>query len=203
MKVYSNHPYETFIPKNSTKLIIGTIPPYRFCTNEGKKNAELSLNDVDFYYGSHDNYFWELISNATNTELSFENSENAVKQRKELLCKLGIGITDIVERCIHNGGKSADNDLTDIIFRDIKSILNSENASDINTLIYTSELVKKLMNNIQDKSYHSCIDKAERKYQVSINGKTYNVIVLYSPSPMALRSVSAEKRMEQYIKVFG
>ena len=58
------------------------------------------------------------------------------------------------------------------------------------------------MNRVADKSYHSW--KIPNKIgSVVINGKTYNVIVLYSPSPTALRSVDADTRLTEYKNVFG
>ena len=34
--VRSIHPYEPYIPEGATKLIIGTMPPFRFCTSGGR-----------------------------------------------------------------------------------------------------------------------------------------------------------------------
>ena len=51
----SIHPYREYIPENASKLIIGTIPPFRFCVSGEKR---LYPRDVDFYYGSRDNGFW-------------------------------------------------------------------------------------------------------------------------------------------------
>lgn len=195
MDTRSYHPYAPYIPANATKLIIGTIPPYRFCFKK------LVDGDIDFYYGSKDNYFWELVSTVTNTELSINNSEIAIKQRKDLLCKLNIGITDIIESCIHINQKSDDNSLIDIKLKPIKELLSQYKS--IDTLIYTSDYVKSRMNEIADKSYHDWIDKTQRKCKVAINGKEYNVIILYSPSPNALRRVDAQTRLSQYKNVFG
>ena len=50
------HPYEPFLNKNTKFLIIGTLPPPRFC---GK---DLKLKDVDFCYGSKDNLLWQIIN---------------------------------------------------------------------------------------------------------------------------------------------
>lgn len=196
----SKHPYIPYIPENATKLIIGTMPPYRFCLKDNGEGKNLKNNDVDFYYGSSDNYFWELLSNVTNTELSFENTETAINQHKDLLNELNTGIIDIIESCVHLNKKSDDKSLEDCELKDIRRLL--EIHPHIKTLLYTSEYVKRKMNQLQDKSYHTCIDKTKRKYQVTIDGKTYDVIVLYSPSPMALRNVTAEKRFAQYKETF-
>ena len=191
----STHPYEPYIPADSEKLIIGTIPPPRFC----KEPYQLYENDVNFYYGSRDNYFWGILEEVFETKLVYSNTEQAVQQRKDLLKGLKIGITDIVNSCIHVGDSAADSDLKEIKQKDIKSLLQINPA--IDTLIYTSEFVKKLMNE-HFKNYHSIVDPTNKKKQsVKIDGKEYQVKILYSPSPSALRNLGkggAEKRKEQY-----
>ena len=195
MEEYSNHPYDPYVPENANKLIIGTIPPYRFCVKK------FEAGDVNFYYGSKDNYFWDLISEITGIKIDSENSENAIAQRKNLLCKLNIGITDIIESCIHINQKSDDNSLRDIKLKPIKKLLSQ--YPQIDTLIYTSNYVKKLMNEIVDKHYHQWSDKAQRKYTTIIDDKKDNVIILYSPSPNALRHVDSSTRLSQYKNIFG
>lgn len=196
MENYSIHPYEPYIPLTATKLIVGTIPPYRFCFQK------LEPEDVNFYYGSKDNAFWELVSEATGVQLDYVNSKEAIEQRKNLLCKLNIGVTDVIESCIHHDQKSDDNSLEIIELKKIKESLLQ--CPKINTLLYTSEYVKTLINQkFADKSYHCCIDKSRRKYTTVINGKEYDVVILYSPSPSALRRVKAKTRLTQYKTVFG
>ncbi len=196
MEKYSIHPYEPYIPLNATKLIVGTIPPYRFCFQK------LEPEDVNFYYGSKDNAFWELMSEATGVQLDYVNSKEAIEQRKNLLCKLNTGITDVIESCIHHNQKSDDNSLEIIKLKGLKELLLQ--YPKINTLLYTSEYVKTLINyNIADNSYHRWIDKSQRKYTTVINGKEYDVVILYSPSPSALRRVNMQTRLTQYKTVFG
>lgn len=190
----STNPFKPYIPADSEKLIIGTIPPPRFC----KEPYQLYEDDVNFYYGSRDNYFWCIFEEVFATKLEFGNSEQAVQQRKDLLKKLKIGITDIVDSCIHVGDSAADSVLKEIKHRDIKLLLQEHPS--INTLIYTSEFVKKLMNE-HLKTYH-LIDQSNRKKQsLKIDSKLYQVKILYSPSPSALINLGkdgAKKRKEQY-----
>lgn len=195
----SHHPYEPFIPENATKLIIGSIPPYRFCQNCEKLYNE----DVRFYYGSKDNSFWKIISEITNIKLDFENTEKAITQRKDLLSFLKIGITDVIDACYHLNGKADDKSLKIIKQRDLRDLLMHH--PQIDTLIYTSDFVKSQMNTIVDKNYHSLENKAERKWSTIINGKEYHVVVLYSPSPNALRGIpGGEKtRHNQYKNIFS
>lgn len=199
----SIHPYEDYVPEGATKLIIGSIPPQRFCLpfiNENKLNN----NDVKFFYGSKDNHFWKLLSSITNTKLTFTNDDNSIKERKELLKRLNCGITDVVESCIHKNGKSSDKDLIEIEYHDILKLLK-ENPS-IEVLVCTSLFVKNSLNK------HYCNDKkfkykeiSNREGTITLNNKEYKVIILYSPSPQALRGIKGEGkkiREEQYKKVF-
>lgn len=195
--ICSNHPYEPYIPKGVTKLIIGTMPPMRFCTEQQK----LDKLDVRFYYGSHKNHFWKLVEEATGTKFDFENTEIAIQQRKELLKKLNMGITDIIESCIHVGGKSDDKSLTILKYKPIVELLMKH--PDITTLICTSTFVKNELKKNTNGKYHK---ETQRKGTIEINNKKYNVIILYSPSPYALVGMGtsgAEKRLAQYIEVFG
>ena len=201
--MYSIHPYSPFVPEGATKLIIGTTPPCRFCIEP----KTLYKGDVDFYYGSRDNGFWRLIGEATGESFDYENTDEAVEQRKDFLERHGMGITDVVGKCVHGNGNSDDASLQDITPKPIGQLLSEHPA--IDTLIYTGRSnsrnsVMYLMNRyIADKHRHlNRIDSLAEKI-VTIGGREYPVILLCSPSPNALRSVSKETRLEQYKKVFG
>ena len=198
--VRSIHPYAPYIPEGATKLIIGTMPPFRFCTSGGRT---LHDNDVDFYYGSRDNHFFYLLSEVTGTPLEFVNTTEAVNQRKQLLKQLHIGITDIVGSCIHRNGKSDDASLFSIEPKPLDKLLLEH--PNIEKLIYTSRTeVQKLINRFfADKGPHTRAKDNTQKESVWINGRQYGVTRLYSPSPIALWSVSADTRLEQYRRVFS
>ena len=133
----SIHPFEPFIPNGATKLIIGTIPPPRFC----KEPYKLFEDDVNFYYGSRDNAFWHLLQETFDVKFQHKNSEDSIEERKQFLEKIGIGIMDIIAECNHINDFASDNKLNDIKHQDLKKILARYPA--IRTLIYTSEAVKK------------------------------------------------------------
>lgn len=192
-----NHPYKPYIPKTATKLIIGSIPPYRFCVKK-----DIKANDVRFYYGSYKNYFWKLITEISNIQLEFKNTERAINQRKAFLKEHHIGITDIIESCVHKDGKSDDKSLRDIQYKPIDKLL--ANYPKIDTLICTSNFVKNKLNNFADEKYHESKEKT-RTGTIVINGKKYHVIILYSPSPLALLGMGKDgisKRIAQYTEVF-
>jgi G:T/U-mismatch repair DNA glycosylase len=193
----NNHPFEPFLPHNTKRLIIGTIPPQRFCI----LGTPLFEDDVNFFYGSKDNYFWDLIGEIFNKKFLKQNTEQAINQRKEFLKNEGIGITDIVETCERINNSASDKKLIITKYKDLKKILLNYN---IDTLIYTSEYVKKCING-EYVTYHK-IDKSDKKKQsVKLFGKEYSVWILYSPSPQALRGLGKngiEIREKQYLKVF-
>ncbi|SFB07084.1 uracil-DNA glycosylase family protein [Algoriphagus aquimarinus] len=191
----SIHPYIPFIPAGATRLIIGTIPPARFCNQSSKK---LYDTDVDFYYGSKDNAFWGLIGEVFCEHLERSNTTKAIEKRKSLLAAHGIGITDIISECSREN-QSASDDKLDVISRKDLSILLIEHPS-ITTLIYTSEFVKIEVNK-HFKSFHHIDKENKKKQSLKIDGKMYQVRILYSPSPSGLRNLGVDglnKRLNQY-----
>jgi len=75
---FHKHPYNPFIKKDTIKLIVGTLPPPRFST------GELLEKDVDFCYGSYYNSLWLYIDKIHNLNLLYDNSTEAIEQRKPL-----------------------------------------------------------------------------------------------------------------------
>lgn len=85
------HPYKPFIFHNTTKLIVGTLPPPRFTT------GDLKEGDVDFCYGSSNGQLWKILDQIFELNLKYESTEDAVKQRMDFLMEQKLGICDIVQ----------------------------------------------------------------------------------------------------------
>jgi G:T/U-mismatch repair DNA glycosylase len=198
----SKHPFAPFIPVGAKKLIIGTIPPYRFC----HEFEPLDKDDVQFYYGSKDNSFWDLLGLSFGKTFKKENSELAISERKQFLLGNKIGMTDIIDECVHQDQKSSDKDLDEIKLKDILSLLRENDT--IDTLIYTSDFVKSLISTlkINDKYvFHNLKGFGKREASIKLNDKTYSILILYSPSPQALINMGEngkKDREDQYRKVF-
>jgi G:T/U-mismatch repair DNA glycosylase len=191
------HPYKPFVPEGAKKCIIGTIPPHRFCAGSG-----YYADDVLFYYGSRDNHFWKLIAEIFSCPLHFNTSEKAVRERKEFLASQNIAVTDIIERCGRKQNGSSDVDLFSIEYKDLGALLN--NYPLITELIYTSEFVKKCINEAFN-THHESVSTNKKRKSVVIYDKKYTVHILYSPSPNGLRSLGTrgkEIRRLQYEQVF-
>jgi G:T/U-mismatch repair DNA glycosylase len=111
------HPYEPFIKKDTTKLIVGTLPPPRFST------GNLLEKDVDFCYGSYYNSLWLYLERIHNLKLNYDNSEDAVLQRKQFLKDYKIGVCDIVQSCEREKIDASDLGMKNIVLRDLVGYL--------------------------------------------------------------------------------
>lgn len=126
---FHQHPYPPFIKEDTTKLIVGTLPPPRFSV------GELLEKDVDFCYGSYFNSLWLFIDKIYDLNLRYDNSEEAVVQRKDFLIAHKIGICDIVESAEREKMDAADLGLTNIHLRNLIGYL--QDYPNIDTLLFT------------------------------------------------------------------
>ncbi len=213
------HPYDVFIKDTTTKIIVGTLPPPRFCSKE------LKDTDVDFCYGSSDNLLWKVLDEIYNLNLLYNNSKEAIKQRKVFLEQKNIGICDIVEFCYRNKIDASDIGMKEPIEkRDILKYLKE--YPNIDTIIFTGGYCK----NSPEYFLRQVLKKQNIKFENSSQDipKTHNfyfenrqikTISLTSPSNAANRAIGANKlykenkikdsdyttfdfRVEQYKKVF-
>tara|TARA_R110002073_G_scaffold95059_2_gene220932 strand:+ start:24453 stop:25133 length:681 start_codon:yes stop_codon:yes gene_type:complete len=126
---FHQHPYKPFIKENTTKLIVGTLPPPRFST------GKLLEKDVDFCYGSYYNSLWLFIDEIHNLGLRFNNSQEAIDERKQFLIKHKIGVCDIVESAEREKIDASDLGMKNIKLRDILGYLKQ--YPKIETLLFT------------------------------------------------------------------
>jgi len=126
---YHFHPYEVFLKINTKKIIVGTLPPPRFCTKEYKEN------DVLFCYGSQDGLLWKALDKIFNLKLIYNHSQEAIIQRQEFLIKEKIGVCDIVSSCKREKIDASDIGMSDVKLRDILGYLKE--FKDIETIIFT------------------------------------------------------------------
>ena len=123
------HPYRPFIQVDSTILIVGTLPPPRFTT------GELLEKDVDFCYGSYYNSLWLYIDVIHSLKLRYDNSNEAIKQRKKYLISHKIGVCDIVESAEREKIDASDLGMKNIKLRNLIIYLNQYPS--IDTLLFT------------------------------------------------------------------
>ncbi|GAA4281436.1 uracil-DNA glycosylase family protein [Gaetbulibacter aestuarii] len=126
---HHQHPYDPFIFEDTHKLIVGTLPPPRFST------GDLLEQDVDFCYGSYYNSLWLFIDKIHDLNLRYDNSEEAVNQRKAFLKKHNIGVCDIVDSCKRKKIDASDLGMEDVILRDLVGYLKV--YPNVKTLLFT------------------------------------------------------------------
>jgi len=114
---FHKHPYKPFIQKDTKKLIVGTLPPPRFST------GQLLEKDVNFCYGSFYNSLWLKIDKIHNLNLRYDNSQEAIDQRKQFLIDNKIGICDIVESAERKKVDASDIGMQNIKLRDVVDCL--------------------------------------------------------------------------------
>ncbi|QDO93857.1 uracil-DNA glycosylase family protein [Formosa sediminum] len=123
------HPYPPFIPENTTKLIVGTLPPPRFSVGQFKPG------DVNFCYGSINGLLWPILNTIFDLNLKFETTEEAILQRKNFLKSRHIGICDIVESAEREKIDASDLGMQNVELRNLLKYLKQHPK--IDTLLFT------------------------------------------------------------------
>ncbi|GAB1855868.1 hypothetical protein MHTCC0001_07030 [Flavobacteriaceae bacterium MHTCC 0001] len=91
--------------------------------------------DVDFCYGSYYNSLWLFIDKIHNLKLRFDNSDEAIAQRKNFLITHKIGVCDIVESCEREKIDASDLGMKNITLRDVVGYLKQYPS--IDTILFT------------------------------------------------------------------
>lgn len=214
---FHQHPYEIYIPPGTWRIIIGTLPPPRFSLGGLKKR------DVNFCYGSCDSMLWPVLEKIYTTPLKYDNSSEAVDQRKELLIKNHLGICDIVESCWRKKIDASDLGMYDLTLRDI--LLQIELHSSLNTLIFVGgnskngpEYLFRKQLKLHKVVFKQLDDSIPRRHYFVYNDRRIETVSLISPSNAANRAIGStalykrrklsnpaystfEYRVEQYGKV--
>jgi G:T/U-mismatch repair DNA glycosylase len=187
---YHSHPYEPFIQKDTTKLIVGTLPPPRFST------GNLLEKDVDFCYGSYYNSLWLYLDKIYDLKLRYDNAEEAVEQRKEFLIKHKIGVCDIVQSCEREKIDASDLGMTNMVLRDLVGYLNR--YTNIDTLLFTGGNSKNgpeyfFRKHIKEfgLKLHLVSNDIPRIHELYLEGRTIKTVSLTSASGSANRAIGS------------
>ncbi len=185
-----SHPYPPFIPKNSTKLIVGTIPPPRFSTNE------LYNDDVDFCYGSKFGLLWPLMEKIFGLKLDYQNTKKAIDQRKSLLKIKKIGICDMIDSCEREKINASDLGMKNIVLRNLISILKTNPT--IKTILFMGgnskngpEYLFRKQLRLRSLQFKPDNNISPKIHEIDINDRIIQTVSLISPSNAANRSIGS------------
>ncbi len=210
------HPYRPFVPEGAGKLVLGSIPPWRFTFADSPAENRLKAlkdGDIDFYYGSRSNRFWMIFSAVFKA-----GKLDSAEKIKVLLRREKIAMSDVVHRCRRIPARSAlDQNLRDIQFNHGLREILAKNKS-IKEILFTSSFVERIFY----RSFSAAAEKdiSRKCFILPDDGRRIRTAVLYSPSNMALRGIRMSKafklrssqassnytandfRIEQYRKFF-
>lgn len=142
MREIEINPFEAFIPKNATVLIIGSFP--------GREQTQGINDEEQWFYGAKRNQFWKILSEVYQIELATKCA------KQNLFDHYGIGITDILLKVRRRNNSNLDDNLEIIEYNDlaIRQIMNQFNFKSI---LFTSKFVgrhfSKLFPKIQNIDY--------------------------------------------------
>ncbi len=189
------HPYPPFVFERATRWVVGTLPPPRFTT------GELLPGDVDFCYGSRDGQLWPILDRIFNLGLKFENTAEAIDQRKRFLMARGIGICDIVDRARREKVDASDTGMREIRLRDLTGLLRQ--FPSVDTLLFTGGNSKNgpeylFRRHLADSGLRlsSVVDRVPRIHRFVLPGKggsnrEIRTVSLTAPSGSANRAVGS------------
>ncbi|SHI95710.1 G/U mismatch-specific uracil-DNA glycosylase [Mesonia phycicola] len=183
------HPYAPYIPKETKKLIVGTLPPPRFTT------GELKDGDVDFCYGSRDGQLWIILDRIFNLNLQFETTQEAIQQRKNFLKNNHIGICDMVDYALREKIDASDLGMKEVKLRNMIQILK-ENPS-VETLLFTGGnskngpeyFFRKHIRDHKEIQLKKVSDEVPRIHQFNLDNRVITTVSLTAPSGAANRAV--------------
>ncbi|MBI3260026.1 MAG: hypothetical protein HYZ54_11200 [Ignavibacteriae bacterium] len=191
MQQKENHPWNWFAPANSKTLIIGTFPPT-------KRNWK-----YDFFYPNTANLFWRMMARIAKTELQHFSGEEAVNERRSILEKLDVAISDMGSIILRNENSSLDENLSIVEYMDIFRILD-ENPL-ITKIICTSSSGKVSASKwfsefLKNKELTHKFPKGQKpiKSEIMYNDRIIQVVIAYSPSARASNRISFERLVEIY-----
>lgn len=190
------HPYPPFIPSKATKLIVGTLPPPRFSI------GNLKSDDVNFCYGSRDGQLWKILDEIFNLNLKYENTQEAILQRKTFLKTENIGICDIVESAEREKIDASDLGMQNTVLRDLIGYLKQ--YPNVDTLLFTGGNSKNgpeyfFRKHLKDHNLKLELvnNDIPRIHQFRLNERTIRTVSLTAPSGSANRAVGSMPLYQQ------
>ena len=186
MPIEEIHPWKWYVPPGAKTVIVGTFPPTR-------RNWS-----YDFFYPNINNYFWRIMAALAGQELQCFSGEEAVSERKALLDRLQVGLSDMGQIIYRTEDNSMDENLHIVEYMDILRLLD-ENPS-VGKLVFTSSSGKAsaarwFKDYLAMRGIRYNISKGARplRSRLKLQGRPVELVLLYSTSPRVGAMVSFDK----------
>ena len=169
------HPWiaHPIIPSKPRSLILGSFPPNKFTTHRER----LSQCDMDFFYGSKENAFWELFLETMDLNLKLPDE---LINLKGWLVDNQWTVTDIVKESQRKKDTAFDADLI-VVKWNIEAIKAIFRDNSIDNLFFTSQWVKEKF------------DVFIKPFLENVLFENLNQTILLSPSRNGLRKAKLAK----------
>jgi G:T/U-mismatch repair DNA glycosylase len=193
----SAHPYEPFNCIKADKIVLGSIPPPRFCDSKPKA---LKDGDVDWFYGSNRNLFWILAADVAHNTLD-------TKEKRQNFCLLrSIGIVDIIKSCDRKVNNASDENIRNVIYTDMDKILRENQAEKLRLFFTSQKVALWFIEAIKQKTgYKIAINLKNHSgfQQFNYYGRTFEAFILHYPSTRKLGGSKnpLSDRREPYYKL--
>lgn len=191
MEPIEQHPWNWYGPADSKTLLVGTFPPT-------KRNWSF-----DFFYPNKRNFFWKILSGISGIELTQDSGEAAVTERKALLDQLKITITDMGKTILRKDNNSLDENLEALAYMDIFKIL--EERPYIKKIVFTSSsgkvsAAKWFRDYLETQGIKHHYPKTPKpvKSELLVNGRSIELVILFSPSARAANRISFDRLVALY-----
>lgn len=210
METIQTHPYKPFLPEEAKVLLLGSAPPYRFCT--GYIN-DLKNKDIDYYYGSNSNLLWDILFLALKpesinciSELRFRQEERIkrtayqVNFLQSFLAENKLAMADILLKFIRKDTSAEDYKLKVLKYQDILTILYSRPT--LNKILCTSRnrVHYWLVDYLQQKEKLDLVKMDENQTKLILKSRVQREIKIdILPSPSA-RSVMRYDNKEDFLQ---
>lgn len=179
------HPFGTgYYPDGALGLIIGTAPPYRFCTQP----PVLEEGDVNYFYGSHDNYLWYILKYVLEPDEILWCRTHGHCRKFQKIYKLAFA--DMLLEFDRKGQGADDNSLTPVALNlDIYTRISSKNGN-IRFVYFTSQAAFALfVSGLSQQSNEMIVTpstnpalSSSHVIDIPSKGKRITAFVLISPS---------------------
>jgi hypothetical protein len=184
------HPYNECwpIPVGTYLLVVGTAPPPRFSM---PRRACLPIlpKDVDFYYGSKENYLWsKILPELYNQEfLRPSSSEESRTVMVRYLTAQKFWMRDILQEYERRDGKKTSASDNDIVHREKYTEFQPifEKYKTIDTVIFTGRCAERWTGQqlkLRQLIYPTPGDEIPRHNKIVLDGRSIDFHTLPSPS---------------------